>query len=296
VDFEPGQTLSYRFVSHRDIILDWDPGAAASANKTQRQSERLQMVMTYTPIEVDPYGVSTIRAACQSVEVTRTGRPSGRGLDTDAVETAQGRTFTIKVDPRGKIVDASGLDTLIRELGVAAFRPDTSMGRIKEPDMIGDFVASQWFLWDAISSIGTPTAGVAVGESWKSVLSVPTPMVMRKAREVTYRLAEIRDDAEGRLAVIDSTYGLADSVPQGWPVPYSGRFQVSGTFGFLGSYQLVGLEGSGRELFNMDAGRIEREEQKYTLQLKAALPPVGIRANPAITIKQMLTMELVREQ
>ncbi len=296
VDFEPGRTLSYKFVSHRDIALDWDPGAVASANRMQKQSEHLEMVVAYTPIEVDPYGVSTIRATCQSVEVTRTGRPSGRGLDTDAVETAQGKAFTIKVDPRGKIVEASDLDRLIRELGAAAFRPDTSRGRIKESDMIGDFIASQWFLWDAIASIDTPTAGVAVGQSWKSTLAVPTPMVMRKAREVTYQLAKTRDGDQGRLAVIDSTYSLADSVPQDWPVPYSGRFQVSGTFGFLGSYELVGLEGSGRELFNIDAGRVERGDQTYTLQMKASLPPMGIRANPVIAIEQTLTMERLGEQ
>jgi hypothetical protein len=296
VDFELGQTLNYKFVALRDITLDWDPDADASANSIQRQSERLEMVVAYTPIEVDPYGISTIRGTCQSVAVTRTGRPSGRGANSDAVETARGKTFTIKVDPRGKIVDASDLDRLIREMGAAAFRPDTSRGRIKEADMIGDFVASQWFLWDAISSIDTPTAGVAVGQSWKSTVSVPTPMVMRRAREVTYRLAAIRDEKQGRLAVIDSTYRLADSAPQGWPIPYSGRFQVSGTFGFLGSYQLVGLEGTGRELFNIDAGRLERQDQKYTLQMKASVPPMGIRANPVITIEQTLTTELLGEQ
>jgi hypothetical protein len=293
VDFEPGRTLTYKFVSYRDITLDWDPGAAASANKMQKQSERLEMVVAYTPIEVDPYGVSTVRAACQSVEVTRTRQPSGRGLDTDAVEKAQGRTFTIKVDPRGKIVDASDLDRLIREMGVAAFRPNPSRGRIKEPDLIGDFIASQWFLWDAVSSIETPAAGVAVGQTWQSTLSVPTPMVMRKARDVTYRLDDVRRTEEGLVAEIGSTYSLADAAPSDWPIPYSGRFQVSGTFGFLGAYDVSKLEGSGCVLFNVDAGRIEREDQKYVLQMKASLPPMGIRANPLITIEQTLTMELL---
>ncbi|MBN1362448.1 MAG: hypothetical protein JW993_17765 [Sedimentisphaerales bacterium] len=296
VDFEPMQTLTYRFVSSRDITLDWDPGASASEGRVQQQSERLEMVVVYTPIEVDPYGVSTIRAVCQSVQVMRSGQASGRGAYTDAVTTAQGKTFTLKVDPRGKIVDASDLDRLIRELGVAAFRPDTSRGRIKEPDLIGDFIAPQWFLWDAISSIDTPTAGVSVGQSWPSTLSVPTPMVMRKARDVTYRLAEVRNTEQGRVAVIDSTYRLARSVPSGWPVPYSGRFQLSGTFGFLGAYDIVALKGIGRTLFNVDAGRLDREDQKYTLQMKALLPPLGIRANPFITIEQTLTTELLDDR
>ncbi len=293
VDFEPGRTLTYKFVSNRDIVLDWDPAAPASASTIQKQSERLEMVVAYTPVEADPYGLSTIRATCQSVEIVRTGRPSGRGLNADAVATARGKSFTIKVDPRGKIVDASDLDRLIREMGVAAFRPNPSRGRIKEPDLIGDFIASQWFLWDAVSSIETPAAGVAVGQTWQSTLSVPTPMVMRKARDVTYRLDDVRRTEEGLVAEIGSTYSLADAAPSDWPIPYSGRFQVSGTFGFLGAYDVSELEGSGCVLFNVDAGRIEREDQKYVLQMKASLPPMGIRANPLITIEQTLTMELL---
>ena len=295
VDFEPGRVLRYKFVSHRDITLDWDPGAATSVNRVQKQSERLELVVAYTPVEVDPYGISTLRAVCESVAIRRTGRPSGQGANTDAVTTAQGKAFTLKVDPRGKIVDASDLDRLIRELGAAAFRPDTSRGRIKEPDLIGDFIATQWFLWDAISSIEAPVAGVAEGQSWKSALSVPTPMVMRQARNVTYRLAEVRDSDRGRLAAIDSLYSLADSAPQGWPVPYAGRFQLSGTFGILGAYDIVALEGNGRTLFDVEAGRIECQDQTYTLQMKASLPPMGIRANPFIVIEQTLTMELMDE-
>ena len=98
------------------------------------------------------------------------------------------------------------------------------------------------------------------------------------------------------LAVIKSVYGLADSVPSDWPVPYSGRFQMSGTYGFLGPYEVLGLEGAGEELFNVTAGRIERQQQTYTMRVKASLPPMGIRANPHITIDQTLAMELMKPE
>jgi hypothetical protein len=293
VDFEQGETLRYKFVSDRQILLDWDPGADGGAGKVQRQSERVEMVVAYTPQVVDPHGVSTVRAVCESVEVERVGRPSGRGLRSDAVQSAQGKAFTIKVDPRGKIVGAAELEALIKELGEAAFRKNARGGRIKEPDMVGDFIASQWFLWDAVASVQNPAAGVAVGQSWQSKLWVPTPMVMRKARDATYRLDEVRDGDAGREAVITSTYALAESTPRDWPIPYSGRFQMSGTFGFLGAYEVSQLAGTGREVFNVDAGRIEKNEQTYTLKTKASLPPMGIRANPHLTIEQTLTMELL---
>ena len=291
VDFEPGETLRYRFLSNREIALDWDPSGPSTRGRVQRLSEQLETVVAYTPIEVDPYGVSTIRAAVESVKATRGSGPGGRTFGPDAAEAAQGRTFELKVDPRGKIVEAAQLEALIKELGEKAFRPDTSRGRIKEPDMVGDFMAGQWFLWDAVAKIEQPAAGVTVGRTWPSQLSVPTPMVMRRAREVTYRLAEVRQTESGPLAIITSTYTLAETTPAGWPVPYSGRFQMAGTFGFLGPYEVLGLEGSGAEQFNLQAGRTERQHQEYAIRMKASLPPLGIQANPLITIEQTLTME-----
>jgi hypothetical protein len=118
-------------------------------------------------------------------------------------------------------------------------------------------------------------------------------MVMRKARDVTYRLDEVRDSDTGQRAVVASTYRLAESVPSDWPIPYAGRFQMSGTFGFLAGYQILGLDGAGREEFNIDAGRIENAKQKYTIEMKGALPPMGLRANPHMTIEQTLTMDLL---
>ena len=292
VDWEPGRTLRYAFTSNRQIELDWDPNANEGAGQVQRQSERVKLVVAYTPQTVDPYGVSTVRAVCESVEVRRTGRRGGRRPDRDAVSTAQGKAFTFKVDPRGRIVDDTQLRDLIAQLGEAAFH--TGPGdRVKESDMIGDFILTQWFLWDAISSVENPAAGVAPGQSWRSKLWTPVPMVIRQARDVTYRLDEVRPDAAGRVAAIASTYRAAETAPSDWPIPYSGRFQMRGTFGFLGSYEVLGLDGTGLELFNIDAGRIESAEQRYTLKLKGSLPPMGIRANPHITIEQVVTTELL---
>jgi hypothetical protein len=66
---------------------------------------------------------------------------------------------------------------------------------------------------------------------------------------------------------------------------------MSGTFGFLGAYQALELHGAGQELFDIDAGRVVQRSQKYRMEMKASLPPMGIRANPHITIDQTLTMK-----
>jgi len=296
VDFQKDRTLRYRFVSSRNIEVDL--GQTKSVSKrgkdtADKSSETMEMVIAYTPIEVDPRGFTTIEATCKSVTVRRSKSSRGRAARKDAVQSFAGKTFTLTVNPTGKIEDYSQLEKLIKEVGKKAFRAG-SKRRIKEPDMIGDFFATQWFLWDSISSIEKPGEGVSIGQSWKSKLSVPTPMVMKEARDVSYTLDEIRQSEKGRLAVIRSSYSPAESAPRSWPMPYSGRFQMSGTFGFLRGYKVLHLEGQGEELFNIDAGRTEQYNQQYQMQLNASLP-FGLDANPLITIRQNLTMELLED-
>lgn len=293
VDFKPGQTLRYRFASKRTVTVDWDPNAAATKNRVQKHEERSEIVVAYTPVEVNPFGVSTVQATVESADAVRSGGVTGRTFGVDAVESVKGASFILKVDPRGRIVDANELTALIREVGEKAFREGAGGARTKEPDMIGDFVAGVWFLWDGVATIPLPADGLAVGQTWRSKLPVPTPMVTREAREVAYRFNGIRSGPRGAAGVIESTYALADSAPAEWPVPYSGRFRMSGTFGFLSSYEVVSLEGSGEELYNIEAGRLEQRLQKYTVQMKASLPPMGVKANPHITIEQSLAVELL---
>ena len=293
LDFRAGQTLRYRFISSRNITVGWDApqDAPNPGSRTEdKSSESLEMVVSYTPVEIDPYGLTTIKAACESAQVTRS-----RGPNQDAAERFAGKTFTFSVGPTGKFADRSQLDVLIKEVGKKAFRENADQGRIKEPDMINDFVASQWFLWDAISTISEPSKGVAAGQSWSSKLSVPTPMVMRKARDVTYTLDAIRPSDKGRLAVISGSYRLSDSAPREWPIPYSGTFQVAGPFGFYRNYQVLDLQGKGQELFNIDAGRTEEYAQNYRMQMKASLLILLGGVHPTITIDQSMTMKRIED-
>ncbi|MCP4259553.1 MAG: hypothetical protein GY774_18890 [Planctomycetes bacterium] len=290
VDWQDGQPLEYKFVSTREITIDWDPAGrlTKSDNKTPDKSiESMEMVVAYTPIEINPYGLTKIEAACKSVKAMRS-----KGLHKDPAEYLAGRAYTFSVGPTGKIEDYSQLDKLLKEAGTKAFITKADGSRIKQADMLGDFIASQWFLWDSISSLENPSKGVAAGQTWISKLSIPSPMVMRKAREVTYKLDEIRQSEKGRLAVINSSYKLADSVPTGWPIPYSGSFQMKGTFGFLSGYKLLALQGSGQELFNIETGQTEQYNQQYEMEMESSIP-MGIDVKPKITIKQNLTMKLL---
>jgi hypothetical protein len=293
VDFQEARTLRYKFVSSRDITVDWEPAKSKTdKNALDRTFESLDLVVAYTPLKIDTYGLTTIKATCESAKAKRT-----KGRRKDATEGLAGKTFTFTVDPTGKIADHAKLNSLIREIGKTAFRADSARGRVKEPDMIGDFTATQWFLWDSVSSIENASEGVSVGQTWKSMLSIPTPMVTLKVREVTYTLDKIRPTDKGRLAVISSTYAPADSIPAEWPpMPYSGSFQMSGTFGFLRGYRLLSVEGQGQDIFNIDAGRIEQYKQQLQTKWNAGLP-FGLKTevSPEITIKQTLTMQLLKD-
>lgn len=299
VDFQQGQTLEYKFVSNRTTTIDWDPTKSTSASDKAAVSEypeSMEIVVAYTPVEVNPYSLTTIKATCKSVKVTRSSGPGGRAGRKDAVESLTGATFTFTVGATGKIEDYSQLEQLIQEVGKKAFRQDTKNERIKEPDMIDDFIATQRFLWDSVSSIEDPAEGVSVGQTWKSKLSVPTSMVLRYARDVTYRLDEIRQSKKGRLAVIRSSYSHSESVPPGWPIPYSGKFQLSGSLGFLRmfakGFNVLDLHGQGEELFNIDTGRIEQYNQQYQVLLEACSTPLP-GAEPQVAIKQDITMNLL---
>ena len=288
VNYEKDKTLRYKFISSRDIEVDMDP-SKKNKNSAKKYSEYIEVVIAYTPIEVDPYGETTIEALCQSVNIKRGGsRKSAR----DAMDAAKGSSFIFTVGPTGKMLDKSQLDALLKEIGKKAFRKNQSRGRIKEPDMIGDFIATQRFLNNAVTSI-KGTKGIAVGQSWDSVLSIPVPMVMKKARNVVYTLERIDEEPSGRVAVIRSSFSPAESAPDDWPIPYTGSFNMSGPFGFLRNYRVIDLQGHGSESFNIDTGRSLKYDQQYRLVLESSLMiPIG-GITPQITIDQKITMQLL---
>jgi len=296
VNFNEGTVLRYKLVSARDVKVNLDStGSASKARKSkpQKMSEKLELVIVYKPVELDPYGLSTIEGRCESAKVTRTTlvrTPSKR----DAAESLAGQTFTFQITPAGRIKDYSDLKALIRRLGDKAFASTGGRGgRIKNPDMISDFSALQWHLWDSIASIEDAVAGVEPGQSWKAKQFIPLPMPIPAARETTYTLAEIEETESGRKAVITSSYKLSDSRVKNWPKPYTGKFNMKGMFGFLRNFKFRSLEGAGRQIFNIDTGTLENEKQQYKVHIDAGfMMPLGDTV-PTVTVDQKISIELL---
>jgi hypothetical protein len=298
VDFREDRTLRYKFISKRQINVNFGSSPGKNEDVVQTINETMQLVFEYTPLEVDSLGLANIQAACESAQVKRTSSSHTR-LQKDAVDTLKGKSFKLKVSPSGLLTDKSQLREVILELGEQAF--SKGKRRIKNPDMIFDFIATQWFLWDSISSIKNPSKGVAVGDSWNSRLLVPLPMPLRTEREVIYSLDEIRRTPAGRLAVIKSSYSASDLVEGDWPMPYGGRFQMRGMFGFFRGYKILGLSGEGTELFNIDAGLLEQASQKYQVDIDAVIPfslgqSKDQEPRPNITITQEIITQLLNKE
>lgn len=290
-DFEEGQTFRYKFVSTRDIVVDYKGGESKgnSDKAVQEYGESLEMVFSYTPVEVDPYGDTKIEAVCESV---KSSTQAGRNSSGEAIKFFEGKQFTFSVDPAGKITKDSEMRELVKEASKEVFT-ESSQGRIKTPDMIYDFIVSQWTLWDSISSIDKPLDGVSEGQSWDSQILICAPMVIRKAAKIKYTLDSVAAGEQGETAVINSLFTSAETVSEDWVVPYKGSFRMKGTFGFLRNYKLESLEGEGKDVFDIDKGLVRKRVYDYTARFGASLMfPIG-GSSPSVTVEQHYEMELL---
>ncbi len=297
VSFEKDVPVSYKMTSVRTTQIDLTGGKSSKKSKPQRTAEKLTLEMVYTPVEVDPFGLTVLKAECTSATVSRQGF-TGKQEKSDAAEQLKGKQFTLTLSPTGRIEDQSDLERVARELGQAAFSAKNNT-RIKNPDMIADFLAMQQFLWDAGATVADQL-DLEIGDQWQSQQAVawPVPMYPPPARTTTYTLESIRESAPetpARQALITSAYALSETPMETYIRPYEeGRFQMQGLFGFLRNYQFKSLEGTGRQVFDLDSGLVESDEQHYTMNVNAGfMLPLGDSV-PVLTVDQTFTIERIQ--
>ena len=297
VSFQKDVPITYRLISQRTVRIDLTSGSSGKKNKPQTMSEKLEMVITYTPTKVDPFGLTALNAVCNSARVTRSSL-TGRKNGADAIESLAGQHFTFQLSPTGEIADDADLIRIIRQVREKAFAQTKDRGgRIKNPDMISDFIAMQWHLWDSTSTITEPLEGMAPGKSWQVNQWVPWPVPVpsQPVRTTTYTLDSFMTDDTGQTkAVIKSTYALSEAPKQNFPQPYDGTFQMRGLMGFLRNYQFLSLEGSGEQFFNVNEGLIESDKQHYIMTVNAAfMLPLG-DSLPVLTVDQTISIERIK--
>jgi hypothetical protein len=298
VDLKKDSPLTYKMVSQREIRVDLDPSGKMSKGKKDsgawEMTETLEITAQITLKEIDSDGYLVIEAYYPEVKVQRKGKDTRAAKD--AVENLANKKAVFKITPAGVAVEDSGLVQLIQQLGDASFSGSAgNRENVKNQDMIADFVALQWFMFDPISKIEDPLEGVKKGQSWKSELPVPAPLEMAVKRDTTYTLENIYAEDDGQKALITSAYSLADNRPK-MPLIYSGRaYQQRGFFGVLRCKPLS-LTGGGQFVYNLDRGVIEKNIQEYDLETTAILfIPLPGTEGGRMKIHQKLTVELLKD-
>lgn len=291
VDFQPETPLRYKFISDRNVTLDWNPNTKDKVSK-KKYTEFAEMIIAYEPVELNPYGLTKVKATFENIKTRKSD-----AAKKEPFEYLQGKSFTFTIGPNGKIHDNSDMFELLRETSKHAFRTGKGDQRIKDPDLLDDAIAAQLMIWDAPASIEKPAKGLTVGQSWQSRLFIPTSMIIREGLDVNYTLEEIRQTENSKTAVIKTSFKATQDNPN-VPFPYEGQFQLAGSFGFFRSMfkglSVKNAEGVGQQFFDIDSGRIKSAEQNYTAILKPNATPMP-GTDPVIIIEQKTTIELIED-
>ena len=294
VSFEKDVPITYRMVSERETEIDLTSGDPKKKSRPQTTTEKLELVIVYTPVVVDPFGLSTLKVECDSVKVTRSGF-SGKKSASDAMESLTGKSFTLNLTPTGKMADISDLERIAAELGEDSFSKGRQNTRIKNPDMISDFLAMQQYLWGAGSAISNQM-DLKEGDTWQTQQTIPWPVPIYPppGRMTTYTLESIGAEDLSRRATIKSTYAMSETPIEEYIRPYEeGNFQMRGLFGFLRNFQFKHIEGAGTQVFNIDDGLVESDRQQYLLDVTASfMLPLG-DSLPVLKVDQKISIERI---
>jgi len=311
VEFKPGQTLTYRLTSRREILIELVDGEGKlQPGQSHTMSEQLEVVMAYTPTAVDPLGPTTIEARCTSAKVTRQGFRTSGPEPKDLAEKLAGKTFSFQVSASGKPSDTQAMDAALNEFIESGFiNASGPVKRIKDPDMVVDFLALQHHLWDAPATMPNRLSGARVGRQWTCRQLTPLPFPLPAMRTTTYTLtalgtatepageADHPDEGptvEPGKAVIESTFALSDAQPDWWPPAYQKVFNLRGSlFAILRNYRFRSIDGTGRAVFDVATGVLDSETQHYKTVIDADfMLPLG-DTRPVITIDQQLRAERI---
>ena len=294
VDFMSGQTLEYKIVSDRTVTLDITGDSVQDKKgKSQAMTEKMELVMEYQQAGVeDGFGRTLIKATCKSAKVQRRSF-TGKSTPADSVEKLAGKSFTLKISATGNIEDYSDLERLIQETAASSLGPEKNGAKLKNPDMIADFAASQWYLWNSTSTIKNPSRGASIGQSWSTDQVVPMPIPLNIVKKATYTLTDIEATDTGQIAHFDSVFQIGNRSIKHWDDPYQQKYYMKGMFAFLKGYELLSLDGTGTQTFNLDKGYIQNEKQHYTSVYKVAFPMALGDTVPTLIVDQKYTLELL---
>lgn len=263
-----GTDLVYRMGVQSESEL---PGGMGTATMNLDTTQR------WSVLEVDGDGNATVRLTTERVRMD-IGGPMGTmsvdsedetasGSPLDAVTTMAGTSYSVVLDPRGVLVEMSGVEELQEAL--RAHVPDPSAQAMVDQILSEDALRSQW----GQGMLALPAEAVGVGSTWENTFTVAAPpmgsMTVATSLEV--------ESVEGDLVVVSSsgTMSLSEGAAASSPIPV--RF---------GDATMVG---TGR--FDNGRGLLLDTEGTMAFQMIMAMGGQETTMNTVSTV----TMELVEE-
>lgn len=246
---EPGTDLVYRHSQQVETEL---PGGMRTSIMRSGSTER------WSVLEVDGDGNATVRLTTERLQMNLDG-PMGatsaesadQGGSEAFLDAVAGTSYTVVLDPRGVVVEMSGLEEMREAVREQARDLSSPILEMLDGALSDETLRSQW----PEGSLALPTGPVGVGSTWDSDFTSPIPGFGSMMVATSYRVESI----DGDLVVIGSSGTL--SLPDGAADPLSsvpvqfGDMTIAGTSRFdVGKGLLLGTESTMRVEMTMTIG------------------------------------------
>ena len=238
---EAGTDLVYRESQQVETEL---PQGMGTATMRSGSTER------WSVLEVDGSGNATVRMTTEQVHMnfdwpmgSTNVDPADQGDSGAFLDAVAGTSVTVVLDPRGVVVEMSGLEGM-REALRAELR-DLPVPALFD-SMLSDDEAlrSQWAQGSFL--VPLPTGPVGVGSTWDSDFTSPIPGFGMMTAATSYRVESIDEDIV--VIGISGTLSLPDGAAASSLVPVQvGDMTIVGSSRFdAGKGLLLGMESTAR--------------------------------------------------
>ena len=207
---EAGTDLVYR--ESQQVETELPQGMGRSAIMRSGSTQR------WSVLEVDGDGNVTVRLTTEQAHMNLDGPLGATSVDSADqggsgafLDAVAGTSYTVVLDPRGVVVETSGLEEMREELREQMRNLSSPSLAMLDGMLSDEALHSQW----APGSLALPTGPVGVGSTWDSDFTTPIPGFGSMTVATSYRV----DSIDGDLVVISSSGTM--SLPDGAADPLS---------------------------------------------------------------------------
>ena len=263
---EAGTDLVYRNSMRTEAELPQGMGSATTD---------VEMTQRWSVLEVTGDGDATIRVTMDRVRMSMVTPMGTMGVDSadeastgsplDALKAIAGTSFTMVLEPRGGLLEISGVEELRETLGAGV--SDPALTAILDQTLSEEALRNQW----AQGGTALPDEAVGVGSTWDHTATIANPITGATTVALAYEVESI----DGDLVVIGNT-GTISLEPGATPqLPFPVEFGDSAMVGTI--------------TFDTGRGLMTVNESTMNMQMSMSIGGQTNVIDSAVT----MTMELV---